>query len=478
MSAMKSRVWILALPLAFALAAFAFHAFGAGTAEKAQPQALAPLPQQKANIRRTPVVAAIEKAIPSVVNIGTERVLTKSFSPWSSPEGGGDPFDGVFDDLFRQQRSQRGLSLGSGSVIDASGLVVTNAHVVHRASKINVTLSDGRSFQAREIAGDYLNDLSLLQIIDPPADLRAIDCAEPFDILLGETVVAVGNPFGLDSSITQGVVSATGRKLTFDGKTLFSDIIQTDAAVYPGNSGGPLIHLEGRMTGINMAFHKDAPGIGFAIPLARVENTLAKWLIPERFTNVCLGIVPGLRLSKDGGPEIFVADIIKDSSAEKAGLKKGERIVKFQGEDVEDLLDFGKKLIKLKPTDKVEIVAGDGRYVKIPLSCVMLRDGRTAARNRLALGLQELTPQLAAALGYPFESGLIVSDLLQDGPQGVERGDMLARLGETPIHSWTDIAKALEGKPYGDKMQAVFISVSVRNGVGFLTKKLVDVNVR
>lgn len=487
MSATKSRLWLLAMPLAaLALALYGVRAL-AGAEGKAAPlstpargqeakPAAPPERQAAESIRRTPVVTAVEKAIPSVVNIGTERMLAKSFSPWGA-NGGGDPFDGLFDDLMRQQSSQRSLSLGSGSVIDASGLVVTNAHVVHRASKINVTLSDGRSFEAKEVAGDYLNDLSLLQLVNPPADLKPIECAQPFDILLGETVMAVGNPFGLDSSITHGVVSAVGRKLTFDGKTLFSDIVQTDAAVYPGNSGGPLINLEGKMTGINMAFHKEAPGIGFAIPLARVENTLAKWLIPERFSNVCLGVVPGLRPSRDGGPEIFVADVIKDSSAEKSGVRKGQRVDSFQGEPVDDLLGLGKKLIKLKANDIVELTV-DGRQVRIPLACAMLRDGRTAAKNRLALSLQELTPQLASALGYPFEGGLIVSDMLPDGPQGVERGDLLARLGETPVHNWSDISKALEGRPYGDKIQAVFVSVSVKNGAGYLVKKLVDVNVR
>ncbi len=431
----------------------------------------------KHGVRRTPVVEATEKAMPSVVNISTERVMTKSFSPWNVGSSG-DPFDGMLEDFVKRQGNQVSYSLGSGSIIDSSGLVVTNAHVVHRASKITVTLNDGRSFEAREMAGDYLNDLSLLQIINPPADLKAIETAAPGDLLLGETVVAVGNPFGLDSSITHGVLSATGRKLTFEGKVVFSDIIQTDAAVYPGNSGGPLINIEGRMIGINMAFHKDAPGIGFAIPLARVENALAKWLIPERFSNICLGIVPAVRPSKSGAPEIYLADVIKESSAEKAGLKPGDVLVSFQGAPLRDLLAFGKSLIRLKEGQEASLGLAGGREVKLKMFCMMLKDGKTAARNRLGLGLQELTPQLASALGYPFDGGLIVSDLLAGLPPGVERGDMLARLGESPVHSWDDVARALEGRPYGDKLEAVFVSISIRNGVGYLTKKLIDLTVK
>jgi len=403
--------------------------------------------------------------------------MTRSFSPWGMGSSG-DPFDGLLEDFVRRQGNQVSYSLGSGSVIDASGLIVTNAHVVHRASRITVTLNDGRSYEAREVAGDYLNDLSLLQMLSPPPDLRSIEVAAPGDLLLGESVVAVGNPFGLDSSITHGVLSATGRKLTFEGKVIFSDIIQTDAAVYPGNSGGPLINLEGRMIGINMAFHKDAPGIGFAIPLARVENTLAKWLIPERFSNVCLGIVPGVRPSKSGAPEIFLADVMKDSSAERAGLKPGDVIEDFQGSPIRDLLDFGKRLIRLKEGQEISLVASGGRQLKIRMACMMLKDGKTAARNRLGIGLQELTPQLASALGYPFDSGLIVSDILPGSSPGVERGDMLARLGETPIHSWEDISRAIEGRPYGDKVEAIFVSISTRNGIGYLTKKLIDLTVK
>ncbi len=481
---MRKRGLLIALPFAGGLVAFALMTLLASAPDADGPKPakeadfIAPPRHAVSSARKTPVVLAVQKALPSVVNIGTERILSRSFSPWGS-NGGLDPFDGQLDEFFQRQRDQRSYSLGSGSVIDEeNGLVVTNAHVVHRAAKITVTLNDGRNFQAKELAGDYLNDISLLQITKPPSGLKPIETARPYDLLLGESVMAVGNPFGLDSSITYGVVSATARRLTFEGKSLFSDIIQTDAAVYPGNSGGPLINLDGQMIGMNMAFHKDAPGIGFAIPLARIENALAKWLTPERFSNTCLGLIPGMRRGDDGEPEIFVADVIKNSPAEKAGLKKGERITTFQGERFDDLLAFSKRLVRLKTGESASFELADGRSVKIPLRCQVFKDGKSAARDRLDLGLQELTPNLASALGYPFDGGLIVSDMGRESASGVERGDMLVRLGETPIHSWADIARALEGKSYGDKIQAVFISVSVRNGVGFLAKKLVELNVR
>jgi len=205
---------------------------------------------------------------------------------------------------------------------------------------------------------------------------------------------------------------------------------------------------------------------------------LAKWLIPERFGNVCLGFIPSLQITKEGRLEIVVSEVMKDSPAEEAGLRAGDTIRFFQGEPAKDLTSIGRYLIRLKPMEFVSLGLANGRKIQIETVSRMPKNGRATAKARLGIGLQELTPQLATALGYPFENGLIVSDLLQEAPQGVERGDTLVRLGETPIHSWPDIARALESKPYGDKIQAVFISVSMRNGTSFLTKKLVDITLK
>ena len=206
--------------------------------------------------RRNEVVRAIEKALPAVVNISTQRVID------SENLSDSDDFSALqrlFDKFLRSQKSSASYSLGSGCIIDPSGLIVTNAHVVERAAKIMITLNGGRNFEAEIVADNPLHDIALLKIRNPPRGLTAICCDDSGRLYLGETVIAVGNPFGLDSSITVGALSGTRRRFTYQGHVIFSDILQTDAIVYPGNSGGPLINIEGNMIGMNMSSYENAP---------------------------------------------------------------------------------------------------------------------------------------------------------------------------------------------------------------------------
>lgn len=421
--------------------------------------------------RITPVVKAVGEALPSVVNLSTEKVLEADLSSGQAHSGNG---------LENTNGSDK--SLGSGSIIDASGLVVTSSHVVHSASMIWITLSDGEKYPAEEIANDELSDLALLRILKVPENLKLkpIGTAQPGDLLLGETVIAVGNPYGLGNSISQGVLSAIDRKLAYKGKTVFSDIIQTDAAVYPGNSGGPLINLDGRMIGINTAMHKDARGIGFAIPLMRVENTLARWLLPEVSNNAYLGIVPGCRRAgdKNGGIEIFIADVAKDSPAWEAGLRGGETIRKFDDEKVTDLLALSRKLWRLKNGDRVSITLDGNLKYDLKLEDVRLNEGKALARNRLGISVQELTPRLAKALGYPFDGGLIVSDIPDGELNGIQRGDVISRLGDVSIHNAADISRALKNISPGGEVNGILISVNERDGKLGLQKKNVRFKVK
>ena len=185
-------------------------------------------------------------------------------------------------------RPKRGQSLGSGVIVDEDGWIVTNFHVVRRADKINVVLSDGSQYEARYVSGDEKNDLALLKI-DAKKPLPYVEIAGDQEPLLGETVIAIGNPFGLDHTVTKGIISAKNRRYDA-GDVTFEDILQTDAAINPGNSGGPLINTRAQLVGINMAILSQAEGIGFAIPARRVANMLAMWFSPEKRARLWLGL--------------------------------------------------------------------------------------------------------------------------------------------------------------------------------------------
>jgi len=425
--------------------------------------------------RETPVVKAVSEVMPSVVNIGTERIVSTSFSPWRA-----DPFEGLFRDYFTEQGESRNTSLGSGSIIDSNGLVLTNSHVVHRASKITVTLENGAQYFAKEIASDDVNDLALIKIEGLPesANLKIMKFARPDDLMLGETVVALGNPFGLGHSISQGILSAVKRKAVYEGNIIFSDILQTDAAINPGNSGGPLININAEMIGVNVAIFKEAQGIGFAIPLKRIECVLAKWLIPERFGDVSLGIIPGERMNeKTAMIEFFVEEIIPNSPAFKSGMKSGTQITEFNGKRIDNLLQLSKILYKVGVSDSVSFKTAEGRIYSFKAEKTKFVDGAEMAKVRLGLGLQVLNTQLAKALDYPFEGGLIISDL-PAGIENVERGDIIVRIGDIPVNAIEDVSRALQGKRYGDAVPAIFISVVKKHDRYFLVKKVATLKVK
>lgn len=417
--------------------------------------------------RRSPVVRAVSETLPSVVNIGTERVIATSYSPW----GDCDPFDRLFRDFFAEQGEVKTFSLGSGSIIDEEGLVISNSHVVRRASKINILLESGESFTAKMIAGDDINDIALLKIIPDKTERRfkPIKFSNPDELYLGEQVIAVGNPYGLGHSISCGVLSAIGRKATYQGVVIFSDILQTDAAINPGNSGGPLVNINAEMIGMNLSMFKDAQGIGFAIPLKRIESILAKWLIPERFNDVTLGLIPGYAEDNKKPSQVIAAEVIENSPAWNAGIRPGEKILEINSQKINSLIDAGRILWKLKGGEKIKITSSKSNY-EIEVLKTKPLSGAELASAKLGLGLQELTPQLAEAMDYPFEGGLIVNDN-KTNIKNVARGDIFLRLGDIPINTFEDIPRALQNVPIGEELPAVFGSIIRKGKKYYLLRK-------
>lgn len=424
------------------------------------------------SLRRNAVVRAIEKVLPAVVNISTERILHNAYPGESAGHPAGTIGE-FFDNFLRSQAREKSYSLGSGFVIDPSGLIVTNAHVVERATRILITLNDGKYYEAQVLAGDPLNDVALLKIKDPPADLQRIPCPDSSGLYLGETVIAVGNPFGLGSSISVGALSGEGRKFLLRDKVIFSDILQTDAIVYPGNSGGPLINIEGRVIGMNMSSYQNAPGIGFAIPLSRVADVLASWMLPERFRDCSLGIVPGY----DAKGRIIIKQVRRDSPAAKASIRSGSPILELNGRKIRSLLELSRMLIRIRSNETLSLKTPEKTYV---LHTVREKDldSLPEAERKLSLRLLPLTPRLAEELSYPVSSGMIVGDLTADSPAAVRRGDLLVQLGKFAINSTGDLAMALRGLHYNDSVNAVFLTPVTIHQRRYMARKNVLLRVR
>lgn len=286
--------------------------------------------------RRSAVVEVVEKVSPAVVHIGTEQEVESRFrgrrSPW-------DEFFGV------PAQPERVQGLGSGVIIDSNGTIITNDHVIRGASAIHVVLADGRKLEAEVIGSDATNDLAVLKV-SSPKPLPTAELGTSADLMIGETVIAIGSPFGLSKTVTTGVVSATGRSFKADGRT-YNDFLQTDAAINPGNSGGPLLNADGQLIGINTAIFASAQGIGFAIPadkVRRIVNELTRFgkVRPAWVGILAEDLAPRLaaRLGWDRTYGAVVADVEPGSPAANAGLRRGDILAEMGGSRVNDAEDY------------------------------------------------------------------------------------------------------------------------------------------
>ena len=417
----------------------------------------------------TPVVLAVKRVMPSVVNIATEEIVQVV-----------DPFDSYFTEFFRAQPRvyKEAIPLGSGVIVDRAGLILTNYHVVRRASRVLVHLWNGKSYPAKVIAGDATNDLALLQLqkIAPEEKLEAIPFAVPDDLLLGEAVVAVGNPFGLEHSVSLGVLSAKNRSLE-EGDRTFNDILQTDAAINPGNSGGPLINADGQLIGINLAIRRDAEGIGFAIPLRRIESVLSRWLVPARFSLATCGFVPGTHVDH-GRMQAIVAEVEPDGVAAAAGLTEGERILKVNGMEVTRALDVGRLLWAHQVGDRVTLEL-EKRTLTLPLAKMA---SNSLLRQRLGVQLQELGRPLLKAMGLPLDlHGLAISELLDGSPLaefGVRRGDILISIQDKETGSLQSVFETLSVAETGSTIAVGVVTVQNLNGQILLSPYRLQIVVR
>jgi serine protease Do len=409
-------------------------------------------------------VSLAKKMRPIVVNISTTQMSdVRGQQEFGSPFGEEDPFNDFWKRFFGgplPRGRQRQQSLGSGFIIDADGSILTNNHVVENAQKIVVKLlGDDQEYEAKVIGRDSKTDIAIIKI-NTKTNLPTANFGDSDKLEVGEWVVAIGNPFGLDSTVTSGIVSAKGRHI---GQGPYDNFIQTDASINPGNSGGPLINLRGEVIGINTAIFSRTGGnmgIGFAIPV-----NLAKELLPQlkgkgKVTRGYLGVLiqkvtPEIAesLGMERGYGALVANVSKDGPAEKAGVKVGDVIVEFDGKEVKDSGDLPIIVARTPVDKKVRMkVLRDKKEVMLNVAVGELKEEEVVAsvpeKGELGMTVQRVTPQMAESLGLDKPEGVVVTDVESGSAAdeaGIRRGDVIVQIDRKTIRSVDEYKKSIAG---------------------------------
>jgi Do/DeqQ family serine protease len=397
--------------------------------------------EAKDSPRRTPVVVAVEKVGPSVVNVSI--TIQERVGPLF-PFGRDDFFKDIFPEFFGRREYSR-TSLGSGVVIDGQkGYVVTNQHVVAGASEMKVIASDQKEYKARLIGSDPRSDLAVIQI-EANGQLPAAKLGDSDDLMIGETVIAIGNPFGLAHTVTTGVVSAINRSVRAE-ETIYRHFIQTDASINPGNSGGPLLNIEGDVIGINTAIYQKAQGIGFAIPINKMKRITKELILAGEVRPLWVG-AEVQELTKElkahfgapGSAGVLVRDVINESPASKAGIQRGDVISSLQDINVATVSEYYDAIAEFTVEDT--------------LGFKILRKGK-----EMAISLRPSLFPLEMAIDlFSRRSGIRVADTAQQkgvsikevkpGSEasqiGLKSGDLILKINDIPVRNVDEFKKAI-----------------------------------
>jgi serine protease Do len=397
--------------------------------------------------RITPVVLAYRRAGPAVVNISSEKIVTQRFGMF-----GRDPFADIFRRPVRQKTA------GSGVIVHGDGYVVTNAHVVSRAMQITIQLSDKTSYAAKVISSDSTHDLAVLKIELPKGKvLPYLPLGRSDDLMVGETVIAIGNPMGFASTLTTGVISATNRKLSFAGDVEYGGLIQTDAPINPGNSGGPLLNIRGELIGINTAIRADAQNIGFAISADTVADQFASLMDFERINRVVFGASVAQKRDKNG-VVLKVTDVRANTPA-AAVLKTGDVIVSLDGKPVAQIPDFVCGMTGAKADDKISLtVSRGGKRIKrsLKLAARPKPDGGKLAGKLFGLTLRKIDRKLAGELSLATSRGLVVVGVAAGSPAhrlGIALKDVIFQVGRIYVTDLDTLGVILEDVKPGDTIR-------------------------
>ena len=423
--------------------------------------------------RRTPVVEVVEEVLPSVVNIGTEKIVKVRYAD-RSRRVRADLVDQFFSDFFgppRQEGYRLSHSLGSGVIIDPRGYILTNYHVIERASKIRVTLSDESQYDAVFLAGDEISDLALIKI-EPLKPLKAVRFGNDDDLMLGETVIVLGNPFGLAKTVTVGVLSAKNREARYEGEVLYRDILQTDAAVNPGSSGGPLVNIDGQVIGISVAIYREAQNIGFAVPIKRVKALLAHWMTPRIISKLW----PGFDAEDTNG----VLTIIRvDTNAPGASVQVRDVIRTVGGRPVGDLYDLSRSLLDYKEGNRIPLgIERNGATTTVTAVMEALPKPSGEALAKTLLGLEFSSREDTVSSRYGISKGMPIS-AVADGSgaakAGLRTGLLVTRINDYEITSLDDIGLALEHVRPGETVALSLLALEETGGFLMAQSSMVQV---
>ena len=408
------------------------------------------------NLRESAVVKAIRKVSPAVVNISSEFEVRKRANPFYG--FGMDPsFESFFRDFFDPgfEQQYKRTSLGSGVIIDGKrGFILTNKHVLLKSSTITVVLRDGREFKAQIIGADPDSDLAVLRI-SPKGDLPAIDMGDSNNLMIGETVIAIGNPFGFSNTVTTGVISATNRSIKVDD-AFYHDFIQTDASINPGNSGGPLLNIYGELIGINTAIYAKAQGIGFAIPInkaRRIVTDLIKYgeVIPAWIGVTVQDLDDELAqyLKATAVKGVLVKKTEKSGPAFKAGIYEGDIVQSIGSRKILSQNDFNTAMSNISAGETIDITiwrVGQTKEVSVKSSSFPIELALDLAHNILGITVKNLSKKNRYIYKTYTQEGVVITEINRNSYLahiGARPGDVIRQVDELTIKNINDFKKAI-----------------------------------
>ena len=451
------------------------------SARAQRPAPVAPESARLLEALETAFVDVADRVMPAVVNVNVKSKRSPALS--EAPERPEmeerfkEFFGPEFFDRFFRRRAPRdeGRASGSGVIVDPRGYILTNNHVVESAAEIEVGLSDDRKFKATLVGRDPKTDLAVLKIEAPPDSLPVAELGDSDRLRVGQWAVAIGNPFGLDRTVTVGIISATGR--TRVGVATYEAFIQTDASINPGNSGGPLLNLQGRVIGINTAIVATGQGIGFSIPINMAREVMGQLIARGRVVRGWLGIViqdltpdlaAGFGLPDAGG--VLVSDVVNDGPAEGAGIRPGDVIVEFAGTPIKEVTDLQKRVAAVEPgkpavltvirdkrPTRFSVRIGEQPSEEVPVTA-------QPREERLGLTVEPLTTESAERFGLSARAGVVVTEV-RPGSAGAETGirpgDAILEVNRRPITGVDSFRESMTAVKPGD-----VVPVYVQRGGG------------
>lgn len=426
-----------------------------------------------------------KQVTPAVVNISTTSTIMAPGNPFKQFFGQNeDPFGDFYRHFFDNfpDRKMKRQSLGSGFIVDKEGYIITNNHVVDGADKIIVKLSDGKEYTAKVIGRDSKTDLALIKISPLLKDMPVLPLGDSDSAQVGDWVLAVGNPFGLEHTVTQGIISASGRVI---GSGPYDNFLQTDAPINPGNSGGPLVNMKGEVIGINTAIVASGHGIGFAIPSNTAKTVIAQLRDKGKVIRGWMGVsiqsvTPALAtafgLEKPVGA--LVADLVSGGPAEKGGIKRGDIIISFDGKAVKSSSDLP-WLVAETPVGKTVDVKAlcQGKEIDYKVKVEEMTEQKIGSQmekpsHDYGLSVDDIKPQWRERFTITVPSGVVVTNVESGSPgdeTGIQPGDVIREVNKEPVKNLNDYRKEIEK---ADHNKAVLLLLNRGDQVFYVSIKV------